>query len=56
VVHSIPADRTGESKKNFCCVTTRRRNLTIHRQLGRGLGPLTARPLRLGMPGFGGAS
>ncbi len=51
-VHGTPAGRTTESKKNFCCVTTRRRNLTVTRCLGRGLGALTARTFRLGMLRF----
>jgi hypothetical protein len=40
-------------KKSFCCVTTRRRKLWLFHGLGRGLGPLTARLLGLGVPGFG---
>lgn len=52
VVHSIPADRTTESKKNFCCVTTRRRNFWTLRRLGRGLGSLAARALRCGVLGL----
>ena len=42
-----PADRTPEAKKNFCCVTTRRRNLRLRADLGRLLRPLPARPLGL---------
>jgi hypothetical protein len=52
VVHSTPADRTTESKKNFCCVTTRRRNLLAVRRLGHGLGSLTAHALSLGVLGL----
>jgi len=56
VVHSTPADRTTESKKNFCCVTTRPRNLVTVRRLGRGLGrplgPLAAHALSLGVLGL----
>lgn len=51
-VHGSPADRTQEVKKNFCCVTTRRRNLWAVGSLGRQLGPLTARALGLGVLGF----
>jgi hypothetical protein len=47
VVRSTPADRTTKAKKNFCCVTTRRRNLVTVRRLGRGLGSLTAHALSL---------
>ncbi len=52
-VHGTPAGRIRESKKNFCCVTTRRRNLGVLRCLGRGFSALTARTLSLGMLGFG---
>lgn len=52
-VRSTPADRINFQQKIFCCVTTRRRNLGIGRGLRRGLGPLAAHPLRLGVPGFG---
>jgi hypothetical protein len=52
VAHSIPADHTTESKKNFCCVTTRRRNLVTVRRLGRGLGSLTAHALSFGVLGL----
>jgi hypothetical protein len=51
-VHGTPAGRTRESKKNFCCVTTRRRNLGVLRHLGRGFGALAARTLSLGVLGF----
>jgi len=51
--HGSPADRTREGKKSFCCVTTRRRKLWLLSSLGRSLGPLTARVLGLGVPGFG---
>jgi hypothetical protein len=46
------ADRRGEGKKRLCCVTTRRRNLWFWNSLRCGLGPLAARALRLGVPGF----
>ena len=46
------ADRRGEGKKRLCCVTTRRRNLWFWNRLRWGLGPLAARALRLGVPGF----
>jgi hypothetical protein len=46
------ADRRGEGKKRLCCVTTRRRNLWFLNSLRCGLGPLAARALRLGVPGF----
>jgi hypothetical protein len=52
VVHSTPADRTTESKKNFGCVTTRRRNLLAVRRLGHGFGSLTAHALSLGVFGL----
>jgi hypothetical protein len=52
VVHSTPADRRTESKKNFCRVTTRRRNLVIVRRLGRGLGSLAAHALSLSVLGL----
>ena len=51
--HGSPADRTREAKKNFCCVTTRRRNRGALRCLQRGFGALTARTLSLGVLGFG---
>ena len=54
VVHGTPAGRTRESKKNFCCVTTRRRIFGVLRCLGRGAGTLAAHPLRLGLPRFSG--
>ena len=41
-VRSTPADRRGILKKNFCCVTTRGRNLLSFRRLRRGFGSLTA--------------
>jgi hypothetical protein len=43
------ADCRGEGEKNFCCVTTRRRNLRL---LG-GLGSLTALSFGLGVAAFG---
>jgi hypothetical protein len=52
-VPGTPAGRTRESKKNFCCVTTRRRNLGVLRCLGRGFGSLAARALSLRMLRFG---
>jgi hypothetical protein len=50
VVHGILDDRIRGGKKSFCCVTTRCRNLGTLTTLGRGLGALAARALRLGMP------
>jgi hypothetical protein len=52
VAHSTPAGRTKNLKKNFCCVTTRRRNLWTIRRLRCGLGPLTAHALSLGVLRF----
>jgi len=52
VVHSTPAGRKWKSKKNFCCVTTRRRNLCLLRRLGRGLGSLAAHALSCGVLGL----
>ncbi len=46
------ADRIGGGKKRSCRVTTLRRNSWSLNRLGCGLGPLAARPLRLGMAGF----
>ena len=46
-VHGTPAGRTTVSKKNFCCVTTHRRNIHVIRYLGCGLGAFAARPFRL---------
>jgi hypothetical protein len=51
--HGTPAGRTRESKKNFCCVTTRGHNLGVLRCLGRGFGALAARALSLGVLSFG---
>ena len=51
--HGSPADRTTGTKKRFCCVTTRCRNLGILNGLGRGLNSLTARFFGLGVLGFG---
>ncbi len=53
VIRGSLADRIRERKKNFCCVTTRRCNLWALTSLGRGLGPLAACALCLGVPGFG---
>jgi hypothetical protein len=47
-----PADRITEWKKNFCRVTTRRRNLWVFNSLRRGLRSLAALFLSLGVPGF----
>ena len=44
----------GSRQNNFCCVTTRRRNLGVVRCLRRRWDTLTARTLRLRMLGFGG--
>ena len=52
-VHSTPAGRIKEMKKNFCCVTTRRRNFWPLIRLGRSLGSLAAHALSLCVPGFG---
>jgi hypothetical protein len=52
-VRGTPAGRTPVVEKNFCCVTTRRRNFRSLRRLGHGLGALAAQALRLGMLGFG---
>lgn len=52
-VRGTPAGRTRESKKNFCCVTTRRRNFGCFRCLGQRFGTLTARTLGLGVLNFG---
>jgi hypothetical protein len=54
VVHGTLAGRTRESKKNFCCVTTRCRIFGVLRYLGRRLGTLAAHALRLRLPRFGG--
>jgi hypothetical protein len=51
-IRGSPADHIEEGKKSCCRVTTRRRNLWVFNGLGRGLGPLTALALCLGMPGF----
>ena len=40
-------------RKNFCCVTTRRRNLSRLRRLWRRGGALTARSFGFGVLGFG---
>ncbi len=47
-----PADRITGTKKKFCCVTTRRRNLGILNGLGRSFDSLTARFFGLRMLGF----
>src|SRR3984893_171525 len=47
------AGRTKESKKNFCCVTTRRRNFGCLRCLGQRFGTFTVRTLGLGVLGSG---
>ena len=52
-VHGTPAGRIKEWKKNFCCVTTRRRNRGVLRWLRRGFGALTARTLSRCVLGFG---
>ena len=52
VVHSTPAGRKWKSKKNFCCVTTRRCNLCLLRRLRRGFGSLAARALSCGVLGL----
>jgi hypothetical protein len=49
---SIRADRIWEGKKRLCCVTTRRRNRRVRNGLRRGLGPLAAHALSLGVLGF----
>lgn len=46
-LHGTPAGHTTESKKNFCCVTTRRRNFRVFRWLRRRGRPLTAQAFRL---------
>ncbi len=43
----------GSRQQNFCCVTTRRRNLGVLRCLRQRWGTLTARTLRLGVLDFG---
>jgi hypothetical protein len=52
-LHDTPAGRIKESIKNFCCVTTRRRNFWVIRGLRHRWGALTARTLRRGVLGFG---
>ena len=52
-VRGSPAVCITEGKKSSCCVTTRRRNFWILSDLGRGLGPLAALFLGLGVLGFG---
>ena len=51
-VGSSPVDHRREGKKSFCCVTTRRRKFWALNSLRRGLGPLAALALGLGVPGF----
>jgi hypothetical protein len=52
-LHGTPAGRARESKKNFCCVTTRRRNSGCLRCLSQRFGTLAARTLSLGVLGSG---
>ena len=52
-VRGSPAVCTTEGEKKFCCVTTRRRKFWALSDLGRGLGPLAALSLCLGVLGFG---
>jgi hypothetical protein len=52
-VRGSPAGCITEGKKSFCRVTTRRRKFWALSGLGRGLGPLAARALCLGVLGFG---
>jgi hypothetical protein len=52
-VRGSPAGCITEGKKTLCCVTTRRRNFWTLSDLGRGLRPLAARALCLGVIGFG---
>ena len=52
-VYGTLAGRIRESKKNFCCVTTRRRNLGVFRCLRRGFGTLAAHEFSLRVLGFG---
>lgn len=52
-LHGTQAGRTKESKKNFCCVTTRRRNLGVLRCLGRRFSALAAHALSLCVLSFG---
>ena len=44
----------GDRRKNFCCVTTRRRNLGVVWCLRRNSGTLTAHTFRRGVLGFDG--
>jgi hypothetical protein len=53
VVRGSRAGRTEESKKNFCCVTTRRRIIGVLRCLWHGFGALAAQPLLLSVLRFG---
>jgi hypothetical protein len=46
-------DRTRESKKRFCRVTTRRCNFRLLSSLERGLSPLAARAFSVGVLGLG---
>ncbi len=52
-VRGSPAGCITEGKKNLCCVTTRRRNFWTLSNLARGLSPLAALSLCLGVIGFG---
>jgi hypothetical protein len=52
-VRGSPAVCITKGEKNSCRVTTRRRNFWILSDLGRGLGPLAALFLCLGVLGFG---
>jgi hypothetical protein len=51
-VRGSPVGCITEGKKNFCCVTTRRRNIWLWNGLGRGLGLLAAHSFCLGMLGL----
>ena len=54
VDHGTLAGRTRESKKNFCCVTTRRRIFGLLRCLGHGFDALATHAFALRVPRFGG--
>jgi hypothetical protein len=51
-IRGTRVDRIGERKKDFCCVTTRGRNVWILPRLGLRLGALAARTLSLCVPCF----